>query len=85
VEALGRALHNRLEEPALELSLAVATWRRRLSAMGTAGVLMSGSGTCLFALCRNTPEARQVYDNLASGLASEGDLGTRAFLVRSRP
>jgi 4-diphosphocytidyl-2-C-methyl-D-erythritol kinase len=85
VDALGKALHNRLEEPAFELSPVVADWRRRLTAMGTAGALMSGSGSCLFALCRNTSEARQVYDDLLSGLASAGDLSTRVFLVRSRP
>jgi len=84
VVALGRTLHNRLQEPAFELSPTVAGWHRRLSAMGTAGVLMSGSGSCLFALCRNPSEAQQVHDDLSSGLASEGLLSTRVFHVRSR-
>ena len=67
VEALGKALFNRLQEPAFELAPAVAEWHGRLSAMGTAGVLMSGSGSCLFALCRNASEARQVHDDLFAG------------------
>jgi 4-diphosphocytidyl-2C-methyl-D-erythritol kinase len=53
--------------------------------MGTAGVLMSGSGSCLFALCRSAEEARQVHDGLSSGLASEAVSGTRIILARSRP
>jgi 4-diphosphocytidyl-2-C-methyl-D-erythritol kinase len=85
VERLGRSLFNRLEEPAFELSPVVAEWRRRLQVMGTAGTLMSGSGSCLFALCRNASEARQVYDNLSRGLTSEATSATRIFLVRSWP
>jgi 4-diphosphocytidyl-2-C-methyl-D-erythritol kinase len=84
VEALGRALHNRLQRPAFELCPAVAEWHRRLSSFGTAGVLMSGSGSCLFALCRNPSEARQVHDELSRGLTSEVPSATRTFLVRSR-
>jgi 4-diphosphocytidyl-2-C-methyl-D-erythritol kinase len=85
VEALGRALHNRLQEPAFELAPAVAEWHRRLRAMGTAGCLVSGSGSCLFALCRSPAEARQVHDDLSRGWPSPGVSPTRTFLVRSRP
>lgn len=85
VEVLGRAMFNRLEEPAFELSPAVADWRRRLQAIGTAGTLMTGSGSCLFALCRNASEARQIHDDLSSGLTSEATSATRIFLVRSWP
>jgi 4-diphosphocytidyl-2-C-methyl-D-erythritol kinase len=85
VEGLGRSLFNRLEEPAFELSPVAADWRRRLQAMGTAGTLMSGSGSCLFALCRNASEARQVHDDLSRGLTSEATSATRIFLVRSWP
>jgi len=83
-EALGRVLHNRLEGPAFELAPAVADWRRRLDAYKAAGTLMSGSGSCLFALCRNPEEARRVADDLSDGLASQGDSKTRVYRVRSR-
>ncbi len=83
VEALGQAIHNRLQETAFEISPKVADWHRRLSAFGTAGVLMSGSGSCVFALCRSPSEAQQVHDDLSNGLASEGLLSTRVFRVRS--
>ena len=42
VEALGRALFNRLQEPAFELSPAVAEAYRRVQETGAAGGLMSG-------------------------------------------
>ncbi|WP_020469902.1 4-(cytidine 5'-diphospho)-2-C-methyl-D-erythritol kinase [Zavarzinella formosa] len=83
-EELGRCLHNRLQEPAFELAPVVADWHRRLRGYGTAGTLMSGSGSCLFVLCRNAGEARQVADDLSNGLASQGDVNTRVFRVRSR-
>ena len=85
VAALGRGLHNRLQEPAFELSPAVADWHRRLASAGTAGCLMTGSGSCLFALCRNPAEARRVHDDLSRGWASGAASPTRTFLVRSRP
>jgi 4-diphosphocytidyl-2-C-methyl-D-erythritol kinase len=85
VEALGRALHNRLQEPAFELAPAVADWHRRLQGLGAAGALMSGSGSSLFALCRSPAEARRVHDDLSRGWPSAGVSPTRTFLVRSRP
>jgi 4-diphosphocytidyl-2-C-methyl-D-erythritol kinase len=85
VEALGRALHNRLHEPAFEMAPAVADWHRRLQGLGAAGALMSGSGSSLFALCRSPAEARRVHDDLSRGWPSAGVSPTRTFLVRSRP
>jgi 4-diphosphocytidyl-2-C-methyl-D-erythritol kinase len=85
VEALGQALFNRLQEPAFELAPAVAEVFGRVQSVGAAGLLMSGSGSCLFALCRNPEEARRVHDDLSRGWASSGDSPTRTFLVRSRP
>jgi 4-diphosphocytidyl-2-C-methyl-D-erythritol kinase len=85
IEALGQALFNRLEEPAFAMSPDIADWRRRLLTLGTAGVLMSGSGSCLFALCRNASEAWRVHDDLSRGLTSEAPSETRIFLVRSWP
>jgi 4-diphosphocytidyl-2-C-methyl-D-erythritol kinase len=85
VEALGRALFNRLQEPAFELSPAVADAFRRVRGVGAAGCLMSGSGSALFALCRDPSEARRVHDDLACGWADGGESRTRTYLVRSRP
>ena len=85
VEALGRALFNRLQEPAFELSPAVADAYRRVQDVGAAGCLVSGSGSCLFALCRSPSEARRVHDHLSRGWAAGGGSSTRTYLVRSRP
>jgi len=85
VDALGKVLFNRLQEPAFELAPTVADAERRMRSAGAAGVLMSGSGSCLFALCRSPEEARRVHDDLSRGWASEGVSPTRTFLVRSRP
>jgi 4-diphosphocytidyl-2-C-methyl-D-erythritol kinase len=85
VEALGRAMHNRLQEPAFELSPSVADSYQRVLSVGAAGALLSGSGSCLFALCRSPEEARRVHDDLSRGWASGDGSPTRTFLVRSRP
>lgn len=85
VDALGRALFNRLQEPAFELEPAVAEAYRRVQGSGAAGCLMTGSGSGLFALCRSPSEARRVHDDLARGWAADGMSSTRTFLVRSRP
>jgi len=85
VEALGRALFNRLQEPAFVLSPAVAAAYRRVQGVGAAGCLMSGSGSSLFALCRSPSEARRVHDDLSRGWATGGEASTRTYLVRSRP
>jgi 4-diphosphocytidyl-2-C-methyl-D-erythritol kinase len=84
VEALRRALFNRLQEPAFALSPAVASAFRRAQDVGAAGCLMTGSGSSLFALCRSPSEARRVHDDLSRGWATGGEASTRTFLVRSR-
>jgi 4-diphosphocytidyl-2-C-methyl-D-erythritol kinase len=60
VEAVGRHLHNRLQEVAERLRPEIAAGLERLRAAGPAGQLMSGSGTSLFALCRDPGEAQRV-------------------------
>jgi 4-diphosphocytidyl-2-C-methyl-D-erythritol kinase len=88
-EAVGRQLHNRLEGPAERLCPEVAALRARLAALGPAGVLMSGSGTSVFALCRDHPEALRVARGLERGRkdGASPDPGTgpglRVFIVRS--
>jgi len=84
VEQLGRLLHNRLQAPAMELAPPVARLYRRLQQTGAAGGLMTGSGSCLFALCRDEREARQVAHDLSSGWPPEDELAwTRVFNVKS--
>jgi 4-diphosphocytidyl-2-C-methyl-D-erythritol kinase len=84
VEALGRSLHNRLQAPAVRLCPALAELLERLRTTGNAGSRMSGSGSCLFALCRDAREAEQVAANLVSGLPPDSELArTRVFVTRS--
>lgn len=84
IEDLAGALHNRLQEPALNLAPPVAEAYRRLKNSGAAGCLMTGSGSCLFALCRDDREARQVAHDLSSGWPPDDELAwTRVFTVRS--
>ena len=80
VEAIGRALHNRLQAPAEQLCPTVAAWQQRLAGLGAAGAMMSGSGSSLFALCRDRHEAVR----LAREVRKEArDTDGRLFLVRS--
>jgi 4-diphosphocytidyl-2-C-methyl-D-erythritol kinase len=80
VEAIAAALHNRLEEPAQRLCPAITALRQRFQALGPAGVLMSGSGSSVFALCRDGQEARRIAYQLRTG--SEEDR-PNVFVVRS--
>jgi 4-diphosphocytidyl-2-C-methyl-D-erythritol kinase len=81
VEELGRRLHNRLQSPAERLCPEVAELCTRLSSLGSAGQLMTGSGSTVIALCRDPGEAR----TLARALNSARDElnGARVFVVRS--
>jgi 4-diphosphocytidyl-2-C-methyl-D-erythritol kinase len=64
VEEVGRLLHNRLQEPAEALCPAVRVLRNELEAAGPARCLMTGSGSSVFALCRDRPEALRVASRL---------------------
>ncbi|HZU36850.1 MAG TPA: 4-(cytidine 5'-diphospho)-2-C-methyl-D-erythritol kinase, partial [Gemmataceae bacterium] len=81
VEEIGRRLHNRLQPVAERLCPEVAALRSRLEALRPAGQLMSGSGTSLFALCRDRGEAQRIAAQLRHG-AEEGR-GPEIFVVRS--
>ena len=86
IEKLARSLHNRLQEPAMRLCPPVERIYRRMQTTGAAGCLMTGSGSCLFALCHDDREARQVAHNLLSGWPPDDELArTRVFHVRSCP
>jgi 4-diphosphocytidyl-2-C-methyl-D-erythritol kinase len=81
VEVISRELFNRLEEPANELCPAIHRYRDRLLETKPAGVLLSGSGPTLFALCRDRREAMRVAHQLRHG--PEEETPPRVFLVRS--
>ncbi|HKI31429.1 MAG TPA: 4-(cytidine 5'-diphospho)-2-C-methyl-D-erythritol kinase [Gemmataceae bacterium] len=74
VEEIGRRLHNRLQEAAERLRPEIATGLERLRAQGPAGQMMSGSGTSLFALCRDSGEAQRIARELQP---------LRVYVVRS--
>jgi len=77
-EEIGRRLHNRLQPVAERLCPEVAELHARLVALKPAGQLMSGSGSSLFALCRDRREAVRIVRALR---AEEG--GRKLYLVRS--
>ena len=79
IEAIGRALFNRLEGSAEALCPELRGYRNRLADQKPAGVLMSGSGSTLFALCRNRADARRVARQLRLGSEEEASV----TLVRS--
>jgi 4-diphosphocytidyl-2-C-methyl-D-erythritol kinase len=81
VTAVGRSLHNRLQEPAEELQPAVARLRQRLVECEPVGVLMSGSGSTVFAVGRDAADASRI----ARALHSRREVGeqTRVCVVRS--
>jgi 4-diphosphocytidyl-2-C-methyl-D-erythritol kinase len=81
VAAIGRFLHNRLQEPAERLRPELADWLDRLTKLEPAGCLMSGSGSTLFALCRDRREAARIAREFRAGLPN--DSGVRVFEVRS--
>jgi 4-diphosphocytidyl-2C-methyl-D-erythritol kinase len=81
VSELGRQLHNRLQPAAERLCPAVVDLFARLVGLGPAGQLMTGSGSTVFALCRNPAEALSVARALDS--ARNELKGARAFVVGS--
>jgi 4-diphosphocytidyl-2-C-methyl-D-erythritol kinase len=89
VERIAKGLHNRLQDAAFRLAPSVAELYRRLRNTGAAGCLLSGSGSCLFALCRDRQEAQRVIDALSETQSyvpdSSGTEPARngVFLIRS--
>ncbi len=81
VEEVGRRLHNRLQPVAEHLCPAVAEYAARLAELKPTGRLMSGSGSSLFAVCRDRVEALRI----ARAMSSEAEAGNRprVFIVRS--
>lgn len=81
VRELGRQLHNRLQPAAERLCPAVADLFAQLAGLGPAGQLMTGSGSTVFALCRDPGEALRLARALNSARDELG--GARVFVVRS--
>ena len=75
---IGAALHNRLEEAAVELSPWIARLRYWFAQRDVVGHQMSGSGTSYFAICRNDAQASRV-----AALARHAGLG--AVFTASTP
>lgn len=80
-EAVARSLFNRLEGPAFALRPEVEAVRCRLADCGPLGVLMSGSGSCVFAVCRDRADAARVAGRFRDA-APPGD-ECAVFVVRS--
>jgi 4-diphosphocytidyl-2-C-methyl-D-erythritol kinase len=80
VNAVGRLLHNRLQTPAEKLNPTVARWQQRLGQLGALGQMMSGSGSSLFALCRDRSHAESIAQDVRIEAEKEQAI---VFLVRS--
>ena len=78
-EAIGRLLHNRLQPAAAALAPKIAEYLDRLRALNPAGALMSGSGSTLFAVCRDRPEAERIAKEMRD--SGRGDY--QVYVVRS--
>jgi len=78
---LGRLLHNRLQPAAERICPVVAGLYARLAGLGPAGQLMSGSGSTVFALCRDPGESLTLARALHSARDELG--GARVSVVQS--
>jgi 4-diphosphocytidyl-2-C-methyl-D-erythritol kinase len=81
VEEIGRRLHNRLQAVAERLRPELTAELARLAALGPAGCQMSGSGTSLFALCRDRREGLRLVQELRN--RTDRKEGLKVYLVRS--
>lgn len=81
---LGAELFNRLEEPAFALEPLVGRIRSRLAACGPCGAMMSGSGSTVFAVCRDRPHATAVAETFARSRPDD-EPESRVLIVRSLP
>jgi 4-diphosphocytidyl-2-C-methyl-D-erythritol kinase len=88
IDEIGRRLFNRLQEPAELLCPDIQTLRRQLEAANPLAVQMTGSGSTVFALCRDRTDAIRVASQLgavvpgfplktAEGLVPAGASGNR--------
>jgi 4-diphosphocytidyl-2-C-methyl-D-erythritol kinase len=71
-KAIGRRLHNRLQEPALALRPELTDWLGQLAAQKPLGQLVSGSGSTLFALARDAADARRIAAAIRPTMTAAG-------------
>ena len=71
VEAVGRRLHNRLQPAAEAMAPELKALHQRLLALQPAGALLSGSGSTLFAVCRDRIEAERIARDLRRTVPGE--------------
>jgi 4-diphosphocytidyl-2-C-methyl-D-erythritol kinase len=81
VAEIGQRLHNRLQPVAQRLCPEIGMVSQQLAQLEPAGVLMSGSGPSVYALCRNHGEAVRIARQSRHGLKEEASV----LLVRSCP
>ncbi|HND51322.1 MAG TPA: 4-(cytidine 5'-diphospho)-2-C-methyl-D-erythritol kinase [Pirellulaceae bacterium] len=62
--AIGRTLHNRLQEPATELSPWIEKLQATFRRLDVVGHQMSGSGTTYFGICHHATHARRTVQRL---------------------
>ncbi len=63
-DKVGTCLHNRLEEVVLRLYPGVETIKNVLAAYAFSGVLLSGSGSALYGLCKKEGNIREIEQQL---------------------
>lgn len=80
IDAIGFGLHNRLSASAQRLAPRLRDYLEKLRQLGPAGALVSGSGSSVFALCRNRVEAKDLARAYARGPLDQND---KVFVVRS--
>jgi len=73
-QRIGQLLHNDLEKVVLPAHPQVAQLRQTLEKMDTLGVMMSGSGSTVFALVETQAQAEQVHQRLCVAIP-DPDLG----------
>ncbi len=83
LDALGRALFNRLQAPAFAVAPAVESLHRELAAFGPPGCQLSGSGSALFALCRDALEANRIAAAIRANHVSD-PVPPRVFVCQTR-
>lgn len=84
LEALGRCLHNRLQGPAFAVAPGVAHVCKTMAELDVLGCQLSGSGSAVFALCRDRPTAERVAREVRVRDVGKEFL-SHVFVVRSWP
>ncbi len=77
IEAVGRLLHNRLQPAAEKIDARIGVLFQQLAGTGPLGSLMSGSGSSLFAVCRDEADAQRIAAELRRG-ADAGEVEVHA-------